>query len=107
MKTLNSLVLVALPVLGTLGALGLLGGCAGPSGLGPKPTADAAGQRVVIEDDHVRIQELRLRGQAQRVTVSPKGGAGREYEILQPAAGKDLSQNRDATGQRVWPVLSF
>ena len=101
MKTLNLLVLAALPMLGALS------GCAGLPGPGPRTAADAAVQRLISEDDHVRIDELRVRGQAQRVTVSPKGGAGRAYEILQPAAGKDLSQNRDATGQRVWPVLSF
>ena len=54
-----------------------------------------------------RIEELRLRGQTQRLAVQPKGGAGRAYEILQPAAGADASQHRDAAGQRVWSVVSF
>ncbi len=86
-----------------LAALGL-GACA--AGPGPR-SADAAPQRLVSEDDQVRIDEFRLRGQTQRITVQPKGGSGRPYEILQAAPGADASQHRDAAGQRVWPVLSF
>ena len=69
--------------------------------------ADAGPQRLVSEDDLVRIDELRLRGQTQRLTVQPKRGNGRPYEILQPTPGADATQHRDAAGQRVWPVLSF
>ena len=76
--------------------------------LAPAPrVADAGLQRLVIEDDQVRIDELRLRGQTQRLTVQPKGNTGRPYEILQPAPGADATQHRDAAGQRVWPVLTF
>ena len=81
-----------------------LGACA----LAPAPRlADAGPQRLVSEDDQVRIDELRLRGQTQRLTVQPKGGRGRPYEILQPPPGADATQHRDAAGQRVWPVLTF
>ena len=74
----------------------------------PAPrVADAGPQRLVSEDDQVRIDELRLRGQTQRLTVQPKGGRGRPYEILQPPPGADATQHRDAAGQRVWPVLTF
>ena len=69
--------------------------------------ADAGPQRLVSEDDWVRIDELRLRGQTQRLTVQPKRGNGRPYEILQPTPGADATQHRDAAGQRVWPVLTF
>jgi len=85
-----------------------LAGCAG--GLHAPTQADAAVQRLVSEDDHVRVDELRVRGQTQRLTVQPKGAPGasaRPYEILTPPGGQDPSNHRDATGQRVWPVLSF
>ena len=85
-------------------SLGLLAACAAPPAA---RTADAGVQRLVLEDDQVRIDELRLRGQTQRVTVQPKGGSGRPYEILQPSPGADAQQHRDAAGQRVWPVLTF
>lgn len=63
-------------------------------------------QRQVSEDDHVRIEELRVRGQTQRIVVRLKDG-GREYEILPANGGRDLSQDKRAIGQRVWSVLSF
>ena len=88
-------------------ALVLLGGCAGLQA--PTATAPAV-QRLVSEDDHVRIDELRVRGQTQRLTVQPKGADGqrvRGYEILPAPGGQDPSASRDATGQRVWPLLSF
>ena len=85
-------------------AAALLSACA----LAPAPqVTEAAPQRLVGEDERVRIEELRLRGLAQRLTVQPKGGNGRPYEILLPAPGADATQHRDAAGQRVWPVLSF
>ena len=86
-----------------LGALVLSACAAGP---GPR-SADAAPQRLVSEDNQVRIDELRLRGQTQRITVQPKGSNATPYEILPAAPGADASQHRDAAGQRVWPVLRF
>ena len=99
MKTLCLRALVPLSVL-----IALLTGCASPA---DRHANDPQVQRLVSEDQQVRIDELRVRGQTQRLTVSPKGGSGRDYEILQPAPGQDLSQRRDAAGQRVWPVLTF
>jgi len=58
-------------------------------------------EHLVAEDDGVRIEELRVRGQTQRIVVTPKKG-GTRYEIL-PADDK----NRAAAGQRVWHVLNF
>ena len=63
-------------------------------------------QRLVAEDDHVRIEELRVRGQTERIVVRLKDG-GRAYEILPANGGRDLSQDKRAIGQRVWSVLSF
>ena len=96
MKFFLLLVLAGLP------ATVLLSGCAS------RPSAtDGAVQRLVSEDDQVRIEELRVRGQTQRLSVQSKGTAAPGYDILPPAAGQDLSKSRDAAGQRVWPVLSF
>ncbi len=64
-------------------------------------------QHIVTEDDGVRIDELRVRGQVQRIVVQSKLGNARPYEILPATQGRDLSQDRRASGQRVWSVLSF
>lgn len=67
-------------------------------------------QRRVLEDDQVRVEELRVRGQTERIVVAPKSGA-RPYEILTSTHGRDTGGaadgQRGATGQRVWTVLGF
>jgi hypothetical protein len=78
------------------------------SGLRSEPNI----QRLVIEDDATRIDELRVRGQTQSISVTPKKGAIRQpYEILPGGDGRDMSYNAQATrgaaGQRVWRVLNF
>jgi hypothetical protein len=67
-------------------------------------------QHIVVEDEGARIEELRVRGQTQRVVVTPRHGA--RYEIVPAARGGDPSQNRaggnpGAGGQRVWSLLQF
>jgi hypothetical protein len=67
-------------------------------------------ERTVIQDEGARIDELKVRGQVQRIVVKPKNAA--EYEIVAPPGGRDPSQNRanqqpGAGGQRVWNVLKF
>jgi hypothetical protein len=74
--------------------------------LPPEPNV----QRIVLEDDAVRIEELKVRGQTQRVTVKPRHATA--YEIVPAAGGRDPSLNRagqqpGAGGQRVWHLLSF
>jgi hypothetical protein len=65
-------------------------------------------KRTVVEDDKVRIEELRVRGQVQRITVSPKASGVRPYEIVPPDAGRDASQpSKGLSGQRLWSVFSF
>jgi len=68
-------------------------------------------QRIVIEDDNVRIDELRVRGQTQRIIVAPKRGGAGPYEIIPGDGSRDLSfganTSRGAAGQRVWNVLAF
>ncbi len=75
-----------------------------------KDTPEPKVERTVIEDDGARIEELRVRGQVQRIVVKPKHAA--EYEIVAPAGGRDPSQNRagqqpGVAGQRVWNLLKF
>jgi hypothetical protein len=61
----------------------------------------------VIEDDNVRIEESRVRGQMQRITVQHKVGPVPRYEIIVMPGGKDTSQDRGAGGQRAWSLFSF
>jgi hypothetical protein len=66
-------------------------------------------QRTVIEDDSVRIEELRVRGLNTSLVVKPKHAA--EYEVVPTPGGRDPSQGRigsqGAAGQRVWNVFKF
>ena len=67
-------------------------------------------KRTVIDDGRARIEELRVRGQLQKVTVAPKGGAP-GYEILLGDGAHpmpdDPGTSRGSAGKRVWNVLRF
>ena len=56
----------------------------------------------------MRIEELRVRGQTQRIVVHPKKG-GAAYEIVPADGARDLSQStsRAGAGQRVWNLFNF
>ncbi len=75
-----------------------------------KGVAEPAIKRTVVEDRSARIDELRVRGQLQKVTVSPKGGVP-GYEVLlgdgAHAIGDDPGTSRGSAGKRVWNVLRF
>jgi hypothetical protein len=60
----------------------------------------------VTEDDKVRIEELRVRGQTRRLTVKPKIPGMDAYEIALPEPGRGPGDDPKA-GQRVWFSLSF
>ncbi len=64
-------------------------------------------KRQVIEDDNVRIEELRVRGLPRTLVVQPKTPGMAAYEILPPDPGCDTTPARRGAGQRVWRVLSF
>ena len=64
-------------------------------------------QIVVFEDDGARIEEVRVGGRVQRVTVQSKVGNVRAYEIQVAPAGRDPSQERGNAGKRTWSILSF
>ncbi len=79
---------------------------AGDSGRASEPNV----RRIVIEDDATRIDELRVRGETQSLSVQPKHGGAR-YEIVPVPGGRDLATGpttpRGAVGQRVWRVFQF
>lgn len=73
-------------------------------------TAGGAGEpqvlREVTEDDHVRIEETRVRGQTRRLTVQPKIKGLGAYEIVPPEPGRDPAQDPKA-GKRVLFTIGF
>jgi hypothetical protein len=68
-------------------------------------------ERIRVEDDGARIDELRVGGQTQSITVQPKANVP-EYEF-QPSdlARSRPADNRDGlsspSSQRVWNILKF
>ena len=74
----------------------------------PRRAAEPNVQRIVSEDDNVRIDELRVRGQTTQIVVQSKTAGGSRYEILPGEAGRDPSlQDKRGAGQRVWRLFSF
>lgn len=69
--------------------------------------AEPRSDRRVIEDDGVRIEELRVRGQPVRITVQSKVAGARAYEIHPGHGGRDASQERGVAGTSGWRLLSF
>lgn len=71
---------------------------------------EPAVRNTVIEDDGARIDELKVRGQSKRITVTPKK-AGKPYEIITDKGARDHTEGPNglngAVGKRVWPVMSF
>jgi hypothetical protein len=87
----------------------------GASASRPAETAEPTGkepliQRAVIEDKTAHIEELRVRGRLQKVTVDPKGSAP-AYEIIVGGGEHEFNEGknptRGAVGQRVWNVFRF
>jgi hypothetical protein len=68
---------------------------------------EPAVQRQTLEDDQVRIEELRVRGLNQRLVVKPKVAGAREYEIVPADPGRDATPGRTSAGQRVWRLFAF
>lgn len=83
---------------------------AAPARTAGPDTPEPAVQCSRFDTEAGRIEELRVRGQLQRVRVQPAGNA-RAYEIQLLDAGRDPSAKtgpgRGGEGQRVWPVLAF
>jgi hypothetical protein len=98
-------------------ALAALASCLPLAAQEARPAAASSGsaepqvQRIVLEDEGSRIEELRVRGATQRIVVTPKVGTTRSYEIITGDGSRDLGEgantSRGAAGKRVWHVLSF
>ncbi len=75
------------------------------------PAGEPNVRTIVSEDKGSRIEELRVRGQTQRIVVTPKVGTTQPYEIITGDGGRDPSfsagNSKGAAGQRVWNVLKF
>ncbi len=67
-----------------------------------KPVPEPAVQRLVSEDDQVVVEELRVRGQTQSITVKSKIPGVAPYRIVPATGARDPSQPGSTTGQRVW-----
>ncbi len=95
-------------LLAAVPALVALGAVAAEAPARPAP-AEPAVQRSVTEDDAVRIEELRVRGETQTITVTNKQPAlrGTGYEVLPTSGARDPSQKGQARGQRVWRLFEY
>ena len=69
----------------------------------PKTPPEPVVENIIVEDDGIRVDELRVRGETQHISVKTKGRFGNRYEVLVPRHGA----TNGAAGQRVWPVLAF
>lgn len=66
-------------------------------------------ERIHVEDSGSRVDELRVGGQTQSITVQPKVGDMPSYE-LQPSDGVRNRPRNGAetnTGSRVWNIKQF
>ncbi len=66
-------------------------------------------EHIQVEDAGSRVDELRIGGQTQSITVQPKTGNMPEYEV-QPSDGvRNRPRNgaETTTGPRVWNVMKF
>ena len=66
-------------------------------------------ERIRVEDGGSRIDELRVGGQTQSITVQPKGGTLPEYEVQSSDGVRNRPRNgaESTTGARVWNVMKF
>ena len=84
----------------------------GASSNEPPMPGEPAVRHIVIEDEHTRIDELRVRNVPQKIVVTSKAGkVSSTYEIITGDGSRDLSPgantSRGAAGKSVWRVLDF
>jgi hypothetical protein len=77
----------------------------------PAGRPDQTIQRIRTEDAGSRIDEVRLGGETQSITVQPKNGANMPaYQVKPSDTGRGnapSNSNSDTNGSRVWNVLKF
>ena len=84
-----------------------------PGDAAPAPSSrpDKAVQRIRTEDAGTRIDEVRVGGETQSITVQPKTGTNMPaYEVKPSDATKGSAPSpstSDTNGARVWNVLKF
>ena len=84
-----------------------------PGDAAPAPSSrpDKAVQRIRTEDAGTRIDEVRVGGETQSITVQPKTGNNMPaYEVKPSDATKGSAPSpstSDTNGARVWNVLKF
>ena len=77
------------------------------------PPPEPKVERTVAEDDQVRIEELKVRGEAKKVTVKNKTAKAPDYEIVVNDAGRESAGGtgtglpKSGSGTRVWNVFKF
>jgi len=77
------------------------------------PPPEPKVERTVAEDDQVRIEELKVRGEAKKVTVKNKKTKAPDYEIVVNDAGRESAGgtgsglSKSGSGTRVWRILNF
>jgi hypothetical protein len=68
-------------------------------------------ERIRVEDGGSRVDELRVGGQTQSITVQPKGSDMPEYEVQSPDGARSRSGSNSGaetnTAPRVWNVMKF
>ena len=84
---------------------------AGEAQAAPKGRPDQRIEQIRTEDSGARIDELRVGGQTQSITVTPKASSMPGYEI-QPTEGTRARPTQregaeSSSGPRVWNVLKF
>ncbi|WP_422013014.1 hypothetical protein [Roseateles sp.] len=78
-----------------------------------EPPPEPKVERTVAEDDQVRIEELKVRGETKKVTVKNKLTKAPDYEIVVNDAGRESAGGtgtglpKSGSGTRVWRVLNF
>lgn len=89
----------------------LTAACTGTALADPPPEPKV--ERSVAEDDQVRIEELKVRGETKKVTVKNKKSKAPDYEIVVNDAGRESAGGtgtglpKSGSGARVWRVLNF
>ncbi|MCI1192162.1 DUF2782 domain-containing protein [Calidifontimicrobium sp. SYSU G02091] len=82
-----------------------------PAAAPVSPVPEPQVRTTVIEDDAVRVEELRVRGEVRQITVHTKGERGGTYHVVPADGARDMSpgpaSGRGAAGQRVWTILRF